>query len=68
MKRSMIRLEVSTLYCNWMFGRSHFAVRKVNGVSVESVTALSAVLSVRIIVQEGGEMLVKEVCWRSFSI
>lgn len=68
MKRCMVGLEIRGLNRHRMFRSSHPAVRKVHSVSVKCVSALGAVLSIRVVVKERGEMF-KEQLWRwSFSV
>ena len=57
MKGCVVSLEVSTLYSDWLIRISLPAVRELHGVSIEGVTSLRAVFSVRVIVQEGGQVL-----------
>ena len=64
----MISLEVSALYRDWMLRNTHFAIREVYSVGVKRMTAFCAVFGVRIIAEEGGEMLEKEVGGWSLSI
>ena len=68
MKRRMVSLEISGLNSDRMFRGTHPSVRKVHSVSVKRVSALGAVLSVRIVTQERGEVFEEELRRRSLSI